>query len=319
MRKSPWFTLIVLLFVFGSLFVFLIGSSAISLFGQSGSHVAAKNSILHVELEGVIMDGKKFLKALNKYVDNDKIKAVVISVNSPGGVVGPSQELFEAIRRVREDLKKPVVVYSAGLMASGAYYAAVAANKIVVQPGVMMGSIGVIMEFLNLEKLYDWAKVRRYTITTGKYKDSGAEYRAMRDDEKALFQELVNDVWLQFKTAVAKGRNLKLEYVNQYADGRVFTGAQGVKLGFADELGTLDDAFDLAADLANIDDYEIYDPPKHKNSFMDLLSIKDEDEDALSPVLPWNKQNGTLDVISHKLLKTQLANRPLFLLPGVME
>ncbi len=276
--------------------------------------VTAKNSILHLELDGVILDGKKFLKQLIKYRKNDKIKAIVISVNSPGGVVGPSQEIYEEIRRVREDYKKPVVVHSTGLMASGAYYAAVAADKIIVNQGTMMGSIGVIMEFMNMEKLYDWAKVKRYSINTGKYKDSGAEYRPMREDERVLFQSLVNDVWEQFKDAVAQGRNLKPEFVNQYADGRVFTGVQGVKLGFADDFGTLEDAYDVAADLAGLgDDYEIFDPPKHKSGILDFLSQAEDEESSVSHL-----EKGINSITNH-LLQTQLANRPLYLMPGALN
>lgn len=314
MRKNPWVTLLILIFIFGSLTIFLVGSSAISLFGETPVRVTAKNSILHLELEGVILDGKKFLKQLLKYRKNDHIKAIVISINSPGGVVGPSQEIFEEILRAREEFKKPVVVHSAGLMASGAFYAAVAANKIIVAPGTMMGSIGVIMEFMNMEKLYDWAKVKRYSITTGRYKDSGAEYRPMRDDERALFQNMINEVWEQFKEAVAKGRGLKKEYVNQYADGRVFTGAQGVKLGFADDIGTLEDAYDEAADLANLDDYEVFEPPKHKNGILDFISqAEDEDSSAESSF-----EKG-VNAVTNKLMRTQLSNRPLYLLPGATE
>jgi protease-4 len=283
-------------------------------------HVAAKNSILHLELDGVIMDGRKFLKSLLKYSKNDKIKAIVISVNSPGGVVGPSQEIYDELRHVREDLKKPVVVYSGGLMASGAYYVAVAADKIIVEPGVMMGSIGVIMEFINMEKLYDWAKIHRYTINTGKYKDSGAEFRPMREDERALFQDLVNDVWGQFKAAVAEGRGLKPEFVNQYADGRVFTGSQGVKLGFADDFGTLEDAYDVAADLAGLgDDYEVFEPPKHRNSVLDYFAQGDDDEaDSLSHVLGMGRKSG-MAAMAERVLPLGLANRPLYLMPGAFE
>ena len=313
MKKNPWVTLLILIFVFGSLTVFLVGSSAVSLFGDSAVKVTAKNSILHLELDGVILDGKKFLKSLLKYRKNDKIKAIVISINSPGGVVGPSQEIFEEIKRAREDFKKPVVVHSAGLMASGAFYAAVAADKIIVAPGTLMGSIGVIMEFMNMEKLYDWAKVKRYSITTGKFKDSGAEYRAMRDDERALFQTMINEVWEQFKDAVAQGRGLKKEFVNQYADGRVFTGAQGVKLGFADDLGTLEDAYDVAADLANLDDYEVFEPPKHKPGILDLLGQAEDEEGADSAI------EKSVNAVTNKLLHTQLSNRPLYLMPGAME
>jgi protease-4 len=166
------------------------------------------------------------------------------------------------------------------------------------------------MEFLNLEKLYSWAKVSRYSISTGKFKDSGAEYRGMRDDEKALFQNLVNDVWEQFKEAVATGRNLKLDFVTQYADGRVFTGKQAVKLGFADEVGTVHDAMEMAADMAGLgDDYDIFEAPKEHRNFMDFFMNQDDDEAS-------SKIGSQIDRAIRQLTRSDLANRPLFLMPG---
>ncbi len=313
MKKNSWVTLLGLLFIFGALALFFIGNSISSIFNENTEKAVAKSSILHLELEGVILDGKKFLKQLLKYRGNERIKAIVVSVNSPGGVVGPSQEIYEEIRRTREEYRKPVVMHSAGLMASGAFYVAVAADKIIVAPGTLMGSIGVIMEFANLEKLYDWAKIKRYSLTTGKYKDSGAEYRPMRNDEKALFQDILSDTWEQFKEAVSQGRGLKKEYVNQYADGRVFTGKQGVKLGFADEIGTLEEAYDEAADLADLDDYEIYDVPK-KKGVLDFLYKQDEDG-ATSEVIATK----VVDKLTQRFLPVQLLHRPLYLMPGAME
>lgn len=311
MKKSPWTTLLVLFVVFGGLLVALIGTSAYHMFGEPSAKVKAKNSILHLELNGIILDSKKFLKHLVKYRKDDHIKAVVIEINSPGGVVGPSQEIYEEISRIREEFKKPVVIVSSGLLASGAYYAAVAGDKILVQPGTMVGSIGVIMEFVNLEKLYDWAKVGRYSITTGKYKDSGAEYRAMREDEKALFQDMINDVWGQFKDAVADGRNLEMDQVEKYADGRVITGSQAVQLGFADGFGTLEDAYETAADLANLDDYEVFDPPKRKPNLFELFAADEDDMHG-----QWGKQ---VEGVMNKVFRTELANKPLFLMPGAIQ
>jgi protease-4 len=312
MKKNPWLMLVVLLFVFATMFVFLVGSSSIALFGggEDRVHLLANNSILHIKLEGVIMDGERFLKTLKKYRKDDNIKAIVIEINSPGGVVGPSQEIYEEIKRTRTEFKKPVVAVSPGMMASGAYYSAVAADKIIVAPGAMVGSIGVIMEFANLEKLYDWAKVSRYTITTGKYKDSGAEYRAMRDDERQLFQNMINEVWEQFKEAVAQGRNMKKEEVEPYADGRVLTGASAVKLGFADEVGTVDHAFDVAAELAKVKDFEIFEVPKKRPSLFDMISSGGQEEDSITKVS---------SQILNKAFKADLVNRPLFLMPGFWE
>ena len=309
MKKNPWVMLGVLLFVFMSLFAFLVGSSAISLFGGSEQklHLISKNSILHLKLEGVIMDGERFLKALKKYRDEKDIKAIVVEINSPGGVVGPSQEIYEEIKRTRTEFKKPVVAVTPSLMASGAYYSAVAADKIVVAPGAMVGSIGVIMEFANLEKLYDWAKISRFTINTVKYKDSGAEYRAMRDDERQLFQDMINEVWEQFKNAVAEGRNLKREEVDPYADGRVVTGATAVKLKLADEIGTVDHAFELAADLAGVDDYDIFEVPRQRPGLMEIINGSDEEATSSTKIA---------DQILDRVFKAKLMNQPLFLMPG---
>jgi protease-4 len=317
MRRNPWLILVTLLLVFGGFFVYLLKYSTCSIFGNDEPKITSKNSILKLELEGVIIDGKKFIKQLKKYREDDKIKAVVVEVNSPGGVVGPSQEIYQEILDTREVYKKPVVMVSTGLMASGAYYAAVAADKVIVAPGAMLGSIGVIMEFINLEKLYDWAKVSRYTIKTGKYKDSGAEYRAMRPDEKDLFQDLINDVFNQFKEAVAKGRNLKPDFVSQYADGRVFTGAQGVKLGFADEVGTVEDAYDIAADLAGLDDYEIFDIPKRRPGLLDILQGPEDEASAHSFFqVPRGGFESAIEGAFRKIFHSELANRPLYLMPG---
>lgn len=324
MRKSPWVTMFVLLFVFGTLFVFMMGASTIRLFGgKSGvAHLSGKPKVLHMELQGVILDGKKFIKQLIKYRKDSHVKAVVIEVNSPGGVVGPSQEIYEEIRATRE-MGKPVVVVSTGLMASGAYYAAVASDHIMVAPGTLMGSIGVIIEFTNLEKLYNWAKISRFSITTGKYKDSGAEYRSMRNDERELFQAMLNEVHQQFKDAVAEGRKMPSEKLARYADGRVFTGAQGVQLGFADSLGGVRQAFDKAAELANLGkDFEVFSIPKFRPGLLEILSGGEESEEdwstevSLPRFLGIQKAGSPEAWIQKNLLKAELVNRPLYLMPG---
>lgn len=313
MKKNPWVTLLVLLVVFGGLWGVLLWTSSSSV-GRSGGatkfSMGRHDSILRLKIDGVIIDGRRFLEPLMEYKDVDHIKAIVIEINSPGGVVGPSQEIYEEIRRVRSDLKKPVVAVSTGLMASGAFYAAVAADRIVVQPGTLVGSIGVIMEFTNLEKLYDWAKVSRYSITTGKYKDSGAEYREMRDDERVVFQTLVNDVLEQFIEAVSTGRNMKTEDTRAIADGRVFTGRQAKELGLVDDIGTTEDAYQIAAELAGLekDKWEIFEPPKERPGWLDFLTSGDEDKQV--------SFDRVIDSAIKKVLKTELANRPLFLMPG---
>lgn len=318
-------------FVFGFVFI-LIGAliySGYKNYRESGEKLDkrsfSKNEILHLEIKGVIMNGKKFLDQLKKYKNDDSVKAIVIDINSPGGAVGPSQEIFREINRAKEETKKPVVCVSTGLIASGGYYSALACDKIVVAPGVMIGSIGVIMEFANLEKLYDWAKISRYTIKSGKFKDSGAEYRAMREDERQLFQDMIDEVYAQFRDQVAASRKLKVDFVTQYADGRVMTGSKAVKLGFADAEGTFEDAVFLAAAMAKVgNDYKILKPKKAKFDFLDLLSIDEEDDDlnSLSEVrnILGIKASGLgLQELAQTLMKTKYMNQPLYLMPGYWE
>jgi len=230
-------------------------------------------SLLHLKLEGIILDPSEFLEDLRKYSREDDIKGVLVEINSPGGVVGPSQELYTELKRVRDELKKPVIVSTGSLAASGAYYAAVAANQIYTNPGSLIGSIGVIMEFANLEKLYEWAKVERFVVKTGAYKDSGAEYRSMREDEKQLFQSMADEVLGQFVRAIADGRKLREEDVRAVADGRVFTGEAALKLKLVDKIGTFEDARRTLGQLAGLgEDPDLFEPPKRPEHFCEALA-----------------------------------------------
>lgn len=315
--------LIVILVIIGLVSLMKWGGSFFEEASEEATFVT-KNSILHLEMEGVIMNGKKFLKKIKKYKDEDKIKAVVIDINSPGGAVGPSQEIYSAIKALKEETKKPVVCFSSGLLASGAYYSAVACDKIVVAPGALVGSIGVIMEFANLEKLYEWAKISRFSITSGKFKDSGAEYRPMTPEEKALFQDLINDVYTQFKQAVQEGRQLKEEVLSTYADGRVMTGAQAVKLGFADSLGTFEDAVKLAAQMGNLgQDYHLFEAPKRRPGFWDFWEQQEDDDlNSVDEILQFFTKQGadkTLETSVRKVFRAQHLNQPMLLMPGFWE
>lgn len=292
-------------------FIFMAGSSLITMLrgGEEGSY-PSKPSILALDLSGVIIDGKKFLRDLRKYREMDAIKGVLIRIDSPGGVVGPSQEIYQEIKKVREEFKKPVVVSCNGLAASGAFYSAMAADKIVTNPGTLMGSIGVIMEFANLEKLYEWAKIKRYVVKTGAFKDTGAEYREMREDERLYLQGTMMEVLGQFKEAVAKGRNMPLEKVTAVADGRVFTGETAVKMGFADKVGTYSDALKLVGQMAKLGSRpEVFEPPK-PHSILELVNGANAEEESETEL----KQFGqTLK----RALGTELLGKPLFLMPGV--
>jgi len=263
-----------------------------------------KASIMALDLDGIIMDSKDFLELLRKHRKDERVKGILVRIASPGGVVGPSQEIYDELKRTREEYKIPVVAYCSSVAASGAYYAAVAADKIYTTPGCLIGSIGAIMEFVNLERLYDWAKIHRYSITTGRFKDAGAEYKPMSTEAKALFQEMLNDVLSQFKKAIVEGRKLKPELVDQYADGRVFTGNQAVKLGFADKVGTWDDARKALGEMAGLgDDAEVF-KPKKPRSFMEMLEEASESR---------------FGALADQVLKTELNGKPLFLMPGAVR
>lgn len=319
--------------ILGVLFLVLIAYRLIVGRDDQAARMVSKNEILHLEINGVILNGKKFLERLKKYSKDKSVKAIVIDINSPGGAVGPSQEIYYEIIRAKKETKKPVICVSTGLIASGGYYAGLACDQLLVAPGTMIGSIGVIMQFANVQGLYDWAKVQRYSITSGKFKDSGAEYRPMRDDERELFQNMITEVYQQFRDAVVDSRNLPLETVTQYADGRVMTGATAVKLKFADVEGTFEDAVRMAAQKAKLgDDYHVFKPGKKKDSFFEMLFDRGDDDDLnsiegvsqLNQVVKSaaNVNSGGSKILSEAIktvFQTKLLNQPLYLMPGTWE
>jgi protease-4 len=289
-----------------------------------------KNSILKLNLHGVILNGKKFLNTLKEYRDEKNIKALLVDIQSPGGAVGPSQEIFLELKRFKEKTQKPVICVATNMIASGAYYAAMACDKLIVTPGALVGSIGVIMEFANLEQLYSWAKISRYSITSGKFKDAGAEYRPMSVEEKQLFQDMITEVYNQFREAVKQGRSLDDETLNNYADGRVFTGDAAVKLKFADQIGTLEDAIELAAKVANLgEDYKVIEPGRNQNHWWSFIADEQEDElNSLSGESSIAKKIKSLGIESSsfinssevkKLLRAEYLNQPMLILPGYWQ
>ncbi len=281
-QKTPWkYVILTATLFFGGSFFFFAGSCVSLLhYRMEGESSIGKDAVMMLDLKGVIFDSKKFVKQIKKYREDDSVKGFVVRVNSPGGVVGPSQELNAEIKRTREEFKKPVVIYSESLNASGAYYASVAADKIVVSPGVLLGSIGVIMEFANLKDLYQWAKIQRYSIKTGEFKDIGSDHRAMTDRERAYLQELINQVLTQFKGAILAGRKIDKNKLDEIADGRIFTGEQAKKLNLVDEVGSLQTAVDIAGELTGLGkNPETFEAPKDRPGVMEFLSGLDEEEE----------------------------------------
>lgn len=264
-------TIFVLLFVFLTIinqFVFYEKSSLIG------------DSIGVVEITGIIKDSREELNQLSEFGKDNKIKAIVIRIDSPGGAVGPSQEIYSEILKIKS--KKPVVASIGTMGASGGYYIASGATKIVASPGSITGSIGVIMQFLNFENLLGKVGIKGNVIKSGAYKDTGSPFREMTKEEKALMQEVLNDVHNQFIEAVSKSRNLKKEEVEKIADGRIITGKTAKELKLIDELGNFNDAVELAKKLANIrGDAKLIYGKKKKNILFDLLG-EFSDNDAKS-------------------------------------
>jgi len=204
-----------------------------------------------VELEGVILDVDDLVRDLRAYRENPVVRAVVVRINSPGGVVGPTQELHQALLRVRQ-AGKPVVASLGAVAASGGYYVAVAADRIYANPGTLTGSIGVIMQMANLENLFKKVGVDYVVVKAGQFKDLGNVSRPMSPEERRVLQSLLDDVHGQFINAVAEGRKLDRQDVVRFADGRIFSGEQARGLKMVDAVGSFEDALNSAASLAGL-------------------------------------------------------------------
>jgi len=214
--------------------------------------VGSGDKIALVELKGTIISSEEIVRQLKKFRDQSSIRAILLRIDSPGGGVVPSQEIYEEVRKVRES-GKPVVVSMGSLAASGGYYVACGASRIVANRGTLTGSIGVISEFLQLQDLFSKVGVGFKTVKSGKLKDAGSSARKMTDEEQRYFQSLIDDVHGQFKHVVQTERDIDSLTVNALADGRVFTGEQAVGFGLVDTIGTFEDAVQITASLAGIE------------------------------------------------------------------
>jgi len=235
--------------------------------GMSGGNVGV------LEVEGEITDAmaRKLIKQLDKWSESGSIKAIVLQVNSPGGGVAASQEIYDAVLRAKEE--KPVVASMASVAASGGLYIACAADKIVANPGTLTGSIGVIFKFHTFKNLMDKVGIGTETIKSGELKDVGSYSRPMTEKEQTMLQSVVDDTYQQFVGVVAEGRDLAEDEVRKFADGSVFTGRQALELGLVDSLGGLHEAVNIAAELGKIKgDINIVRPYRRESvSIFDLL------------------------------------------------
>lgn len=240
--------------------------------GESTGFSFSRNQVAVLDLEGTIVDSRDFVDLLKDYGNRPNVRSVVIRINSPGGGVAASEEIYKAIKKFRADSEKSVVVSMASVAASGGYYVACAADKIFANQGSITGSIGVITEWYNYGDLLQWAKLQNIVIKTGSYKDTGSPTRPLTDEERAYIQSLVDSMHNQFISAVAVSRNMKEEDVRKLADGRVFTGQEAVENGLVDEIGSYGDAIAEAARLAGIEgEPKILRPVRKSVSLLDLL------------------------------------------------
>ncbi|MGH7386280.1 MAG: signal peptide peptidase SppA, partial [Candidatus Rokuibacteriota bacterium] len=239
-----------------------------------------------VEVEGVIglgvdggLDTDAIIRTLGEYRDDPAVRAVVLRIDSPGGVVAPTQEIFTAVRRLRE-ANKPVVASLGSVAASGGYYVAVSADRIFASPGTLTGSIGVVMQLANVEGLLKKVGVEYVVVKAGTYKDVGNFARAMTPEERRILQSLLDDIYDQFIAAVAEGRGLELQAVRAFAEGRIYSGRQAQGLKMVDDLGGLEDAIEAAAKMAGLPPNPKVVYPRRKFSLRDLL----RNEWGLGPV-----------------------------------
>ncbi|MGA1790771.1 MAG: signal peptide peptidase SppA [bacterium] len=205
-----------------------------------------------IKVEGVIVSSSSFIDQIKRVKDNDSLKALLIRIDSPGGAVTPSQEIYSEIKKFQKETKRKVVVSMANTAASGGYYIACPADRIMANPGTITGSIGVITILPNLKGLFEKVGYEEMVIKSGKYKDIGSSSREMTKEEKEILQNMVDDIHEQFIDAVSESREIEKEKVKEIADGRIFTGRQAREINLIDDLGTLEDAIMLAAELAGI-------------------------------------------------------------------
>lgn len=255
---------------------------------DSGDLTLSTSKVAIIPIEGEIFDSRETLDALSRYAGNATVKAIVIRINSPGGAIAPSQEIYSAIRRTRKDSGKPIVASMDSVAASGGYYIAAGCDSIVANPGTITGSIGVVLQWFDMEELVRWAKMKPETITSGPLKAAGSPYKELSEAERQYFQRIVLQLHSQFVRAIAEGRSGKItrSEVAKIADGRVFTGEEAVSLKLVDQLGSIDDAVLAAGKLAGIkgDPATIW-PKRREATLFDVLTDGGDARASLEKIL----------------------------------
>ena len=263
----------------GVFFVFLLAVFALVYYtvrnNEASTEIVRSGSggkIAVVDLEGVIVTPKDTVKQLKKFADDDSVKAIILHINSPGGGVAASEEIYKQVRRIRDEKKKQIIASIETVGASGAYYVASGANKIYSDNGSIVGSIGVIMEWYNYGDLMKWAKLKNIIIKTGEFKDTGNPARDLTPAEQEYLQATAENMLGQFVASVASGRNLKVEDVKTIADGKVWTGEQAKSMKLVDEIGDFETVVQQTAKAVGIKgEPTLVRAEKEKRSLADLL------------------------------------------------
>ncbi|RJQ51799.1 MAG: signal peptide peptidase SppA [Nitrospiraceae bacterium] len=237
-----------------------------------GRKVSLGDKVALVRVTGVIVDSTDIIEELKEYAKDNSIKAVILRIDSPGGAVAPSQEIYEEVLKIKE--KKKVVVSMGTVAASGGYYISAPADKIVANAGTLTGSIGVIMEIPNISGLMQKIGVETQVIKSGEHKDIASVFKSLKPEEKQILQEVLDDVHSQFIQAVSEGRGMDFEEIKKLADGRIFTGRMAKEAGLVDELGNLQDAIMLAGRLTGIKGEPEVVQKKEETGVLDLLKGK---------------------------------------------
>jgi len=270
-------TLLWILIGGGAFFLFVLAVfSLVYLTLHAGSNQASftgfGDRIGVVDLDGVILSPEPVVGQLKKFADDSSIKAIILHVNSPGGGVAASEEIYREVKRVREEKKKRVVVSIGTVGASGAYYIASASNKIYADQGSIVGSIGVIAEWVNYGDLLKWAKLKSVVFKTGEFKDTGNPTRDLTPSEQAYMQSLIDNMFGQFVQAVAEGRGMKVDDVKTIANGKVWTGKQALSMKLIDDVGDFETVVKETAKSVNISgEPTLVRPEKDRRTMLDLM------------------------------------------------
>jgi protease-4 len=273
-RSRTWLWIVIgggafflfVLAVFTLVYITLRAGDQTSTLGSFGDKIGV------VDLEGVILTPKTVVEQLKKFGDDDSIKAIILHVNSPGGGVAASEEIYREVKRIRDDKKKRIVASIESVGASGAYYVSSATNKIYADNGSIVGSIGVISQWVNYADLLRWAKLKDVTFKAGEFKDTGNPSREMTPAEKEYLQSLVDNMHAQFIQAVADGRKVKFDEIKAIANGKVWTGEQALSMKLIDQVGDFQAVVDDTAKAVGIKGAPVLvRPEKERKTVLDLM------------------------------------------------